>query len=511
MDNLLKYSRSGIFIQIGAGAGDLDTRSNKRDGFAEFIKKIDKNRIKQIILVEPNIFNIDLLKECYKDFENVIIVQKLIVPKTINLEKMDLYYCEEDGPNYQTASIIKEHVLKHYPNRNLEKIEVDTINLENLIEQYCKDKEIELLSLDIEGIDEQILLDLNLNKINVKNISFEYIHLGDKVEDVKNHLEINNFIFKGIGIDHSGFDWLYTKNNIFPINFSFSSYNICKNVPKKEKILSNLIPGKLCTYIYNNQEEYYKEYQKSMFAITKKKAGWDCMRHYEIIFNYCLPVFEDIENCPNNIMTFMPKELLNKINIFYNNIKDIEFHNLTNNELDEYNIYQNLLINYAKNNLTSIKIAEYILNKTNNNNSNKILYLSGSKMPDYLRCLTLHGFKEKFGSNCHDYIKIEHLYKDIEHTFKYEDMSSKGFSYSNLLEYNKNRNDNLDNTVEEDIKNKKYDLIIYGSINRGLPFIDLVKNIYPKNKIIFLDGEDHNHKIYDEYNCDNYIFVRELY
>ena len=29
---------SGIFIQIGAGAGDLDARSDFRDGFTEFIK-----------------------------------------------------------------------------------------------------------------------------------------------------------------------------------------------------------------------------------------------------------------------------------------------------------------------------------------------------------------------------------------------------------------------------------------------------------------------------------------
>lgn len=185
---------------------------------------------------------------------------------------MNLYYCEDDGPNYQTASILKEHVLKHYPNRDLKNIEVNTINIEDLIEKYCNNEEIELLSLDIEGIDEQVLLDLDLNRINVKNISFEYIHLGDKTKDVKNYLEKYNYIFNGVGIDHSGFDWLYTKNNIFPINFSFPSSNICNYIPKKEKLLSNLIPGVLTSYIYNTQEEYYEEYKKSMFAITKKKS-----------------------------------------------------------------------------------------------------------------------------------------------------------------------------------------------------------------------------------------------
>jgi hypothetical protein len=38
---------SGIFIQIGAGAGDLDQRANCRDGFSEFIKNLPRDRIKK--------------------------------------------------------------------------------------------------------------------------------------------------------------------------------------------------------------------------------------------------------------------------------------------------------------------------------------------------------------------------------------------------------------------------------------------------------------------------------
>ena len=41
------YNGSGIFIQIGAGAGDLDKRANCRDGFTEFIKKLPRERIKK--------------------------------------------------------------------------------------------------------------------------------------------------------------------------------------------------------------------------------------------------------------------------------------------------------------------------------------------------------------------------------------------------------------------------------------------------------------------------------
>jgi len=64
---------SGIFIQIGAGAGDLDKGANCRDGFTEFIKSLPRDRIKKIILVEPNPLNISLLRECWKDYSEAII------------------------------------------------------------------------------------------------------------------------------------------------------------------------------------------------------------------------------------------------------------------------------------------------------------------------------------------------------------------------------------------------------------------------------------------------------
>ena len=48
----------------------------------------------------------------------------------------------------------------------------------------------------------------------------------------------------------------------FPINFSIPKSKIVNNIPKKTKILSNLIPGVLSTYIYTTEEDYYNEYQQ---------------------------------------------------------------------------------------------------------------------------------------------------------------------------------------------------------------------------------------------------------
>jgi FkbM family methyltransferase len=200
---------SGIFIQIGAGAGDLDQRANCRDGFSEFIKNLPRDRIKKIILVEPNPLNIPLLKECWKDYPESVIYEIGIVPKTYQDNNIDLYYCPLDAPHYQVASINKSHIYKHYGNDcQIEKLTVPVKKLEDFINKVTTE-EIELLALDIEGIDADILLELNFNNINLKYLSFEHLHLDHNKEKVLTHLKNNNFEYLGIGIDHNGFDYLY--------------------------------------------------------------------------------------------------------------------------------------------------------------------------------------------------------------------------------------------------------------------------------------------------------------
>lgn len=60
--------------------------------------------------------------------------------------------------------------------------------------------------------------------------------------------------------------------SLYPINLSIPNEKIIKHKPIKTQILSQIIPGKT-PYIFNKENEYYNEYQKSYFAITKKKVG----------------------------------------------------------------------------------------------------------------------------------------------------------------------------------------------------------------------------------------------
>ncbi|CAK9066495.1 unnamed protein product [Durusdinium trenchii] len=71
-----------------------------------------------------------------------------------------------------------------------------------------------------------------------------------------------------------------------------------------------LIPGDPQTYQYTEEESYLEMYASSLFCITKKKGGWDCLRHYEILLAGCMPYFLDIDLMPSRSMVNFPKLLI---------------------------------------------------------------------------------------------------------------------------------------------------------------------------------------------------------
>lgn len=299
---------------------------------------------------------------------------------------------------------------------------------------------------------------------------------------------------------------------ILPINFCIPKEKIVNSIPNKNLLLAPLIPGDLSTYIYNNEFTYYNQYKQSLFAITKKKKGWDCMRHYEIMACGCIPVFIDIHLCPPNTMFFLPKNLFLQANLLYDSLKHKSFDQLTSNELLScYQLIEQFL-NFLRNNLTTEHIANYIIKSTINITTPKILYLSGDSYPDYLKNLILHGFKNIYKTDFHDYPKIKHMYSDFIGNRR--NLYGKGFTYSKTIN-SELFLDLSENTIINNINNKFYDAVIYGSYHRGMPFFDIVKQNYDDSKIILLCGEDIHRciDIKNKYKFKNHhftLFIREL-
>lgn len=267
-----------------------------------------------------------------------------------------------------------------------------------------------------------------------------------------------------------------------PIGFAIPEIKIVADIPEKTRDFAFIIPGDLKTYIYNQEEDYYKGYQESYFGVTSAKSGWDCLRHYEILCNGCIPYFLDLDKCPENCMTFLPKDLIKEAM----NLEGVSYLHIDHNKFDQekYKEILNKLMVHTRKYLTTTAMAKYFLKKINYKGKGKILYLTKSRRPDYLRCLLLIGLKQLLPGRVVDVPKISHIYTNYSGDLL--KLYGRGMSYTKIVKdvpLNRNR-------ISQRIKNKEFDLIIYGSVHRGMLYYDLVTQYYAPNKIAYVCGED---------------------
>ena len=292
---------------------------------------------------------------------------------------------------------------------------------------------------------------------------------------------------------------------MYPITHCIPTCKIVETVPNKEKEMAQCDPRDARTYIFKNEKDYYKDYQKSKFGVTKCKAGWDCFRHYEILANGCLPLFLDVEKCPPNTCTHLPKERLKYI---LKHHKDSNF---------DYDTIANEMLEYTKRHLSTKAMAQYMLD-TLQIKCKKILFLAGKKSrSNYMRDCLLVGFKELLGVECHDYPEVSFLYKDCpdDKIVGNHRLWGKGMGYTKIIDRSL-RKDISESEIRTNIVNKEYDLIIYANIfgrwEEPPLFMDIVCEHYDKSKIVMICGNDKNKRKPTEWyaNQGHPCFVREL-
>lgn len=203
----------------------------------------------------------------------------------------------------------------------------------------------------------------------IKDRYYDYIIYG-AIKRCKDYWDLVSFFYPPHrvilvdGNDESELDSSYTKHlyfkreladshpNLLPITFAFPTDKLALPNKNKTQEYGTVIPGQPETYIFKTEQSYYEDYQKSYYGVTMKKAGWDCMRHYEILGNYCMPYFIGLEDCPKDTLANFPKELL------------LEARNLAN-DFDERSFFSILdqVYEHTKQYLTTKALAEYLISK----------------------------------------------------------------------------------------------------------------------------------------------------
>lgn len=200
-----------LFLQIGAGAGDRDPRTNFKDGFTDFVKGTHLTAEDRVVLVEPNPENIELLKECWRDVKNAEILQVAVLPWDQSDRVLTLWYSIEDGPHFQLTSHERAHVEKYYPQGTIRHFDVAATSINRLLHQVRGELSLEFLGIDVEGLDAEVLLSIDWSEADFHAISYESVHMAEAELLVHEKFRSAGYIAAGVGIDTHGLDTLVLK------------------------------------------------------------------------------------------------------------------------------------------------------------------------------------------------------------------------------------------------------------------------------------------------------------
>tara|TARA_Y100000004_G_scaffold191865_1_gene251404 strand:+ start:3729 stop:4325 length:597 start_codon:yes stop_codon:yes gene_type:complete len=148
-------------VQLGANVG----KDHVTDFINEYTDILDK-----ILLVEAHPDCIEELTNNYVKF-NVIIDQVAITHQD---GKCDLHYL--DGSNLRLSSVLHGVHRDFTMQRDrMKKVEVESLTLDSLFAKHKLDR-VDVLFIDVEGIDETILSTFNPEKYNCQFIAWEHSH-----------------------------------------------------------------------------------------------------------------------------------------------------------------------------------------------------------------------------------------------------------------------------------------------------------------------------------------------
>ena len=160
--------------------------------------------------------------------------------------------------------------------------------------------------------------------------------------------------------------FLPAAQNLRTISFAIPDSKIVTEIPiKTKRFARHIVDAEVAAqisdsssnYAFKEEVNYYTDLQSSEYGITTKRAGWDCLRHYEIAANGCVPCFRSLREKPTNCA---PHGLIPMVNcIEYENYNDL-IRKISNISPEQYKKMATASIEWAKSN-SCIKTASKIL------------------------------------------------------------------------------------------------------------------------------------------------------
>jgi hypothetical protein len=168
----------------------------------------------------------------------------------------------------------------------------------------------------VDGYDITAKFPFIYNSLNLKIRPWAYFANVGKVNYYKREYENSGELFGILKQRSSSLNKLFSyilrkPSNVFPISMSIPKEHI-EYIPMKSRTqnfvnynvdnsLADLFPARPVAELgkwqpaFENQHEYFEDIKKSRFGITAKRAGWDCLRHYEYAAKGAILCFKNLQ------------------------------------------------------------------------------------------------------------------------------------------------------------------------------------------------------------------------
>lgn len=274
----------------------------------------------------------------------------------------------------------------------------------------------------------------------------------------------------------------FNRLGVYPINFSFPSTHIREfSREPRPYFLSDTFPG--VPHSFSLWNEYLGEYEKSYFALSTKKGGWDTFRHLEIIFSGAIPLMPNLRNSNRFSLAHYPKRLLSSIleSLIEEGPAVPDSHTLS------------FLTQWAERNLTTRASAEYLI-EFSRLSSDRVLFLDKAlaSRTDYLSAFSFIGLSEVLGDRLVAAFEPSYLFDDFPDGTS--SMYGRGFGYSKTIPSALRSSESLDqNCSDDDLKNlaESASAIVVGNYDANRELVSrLLQSGIAEGKVTCIVGSD---------------------
>lgn len=292
----------------------------------------------------------------------------------------------------------------------------------------------------------------------------------------------------------------FSQNGIWPISFSYPSTCEASPMQKREQLISAIVPG--LPYGYEFENEYRAEYERSYYAVTHKKGGWDCFRHLEIFQAGALPLMPDASEIPEYSMVHYPRQLLKSIAKESRECLPVPS-----------SAVRQMARHFFNQHLTTQAMSEYIASRFSVDPPNSVLFIDtyGRWNLDYLSAMTYIGFEQLTRGRLSAFISLPFLYQGWGGNQL--DLYGRGFGYTRTLKNGTSQRLVRLTALIDQLRNRDFDLVVFGSIIRDWElFLYLLPHLDRQTTALIV-GEDvpSPEKVMDELRSTRcQVFVRAI-